>query len=186
MWNPGAGYYIELVNGEILGAERYPRFVRPFCEADTQDEYEACLMEEIARHEGTTFDDVYARFDFDWVGMKIYEIDARGHEEWYGHIVAKWPWRAQKVGFGRKWKSWGGFGMADKRKNVQLTPGERRLLNDLVRFETYLGQAASEMTLKAALDHGLVYTVGHNRDLRPLVRPTKKGIRHQKAKGATR
>lgn len=90
------------------------------------------------------------------------------------------------MSFGCKWKSWGGFGMADKRKNVELTPGERRLLNDLVRFETYLGQEAAERTLKEALDHGLVYTVGHNRDLRPLVRPTKKGIQHQKAQGVTR
>jgi len=75
-------------------------------------------------------------------------------------------------------------GTTDKRKNVELTDAERRLLNDLVNHETYFGQCASETTLKSAFDRGLVYTVGHNGDLRPLVRPTRKGIRHQMKKEA--
>jgi hypothetical protein len=66
----------------------------------------------------------------------------------------------------------------DKRKNVELTPGEYRLLHDLTRYETYYGQLASEETLRTALDAGLVVTFDHDKNLRPLVRPTKKGIRH--------
>lgn len=69
----------------------------------------------------------------------------------------------------------------DKRKNVVLTSGEYRLLNDLVRFEEYLGQCASEETLRTALQAGLVMEVGHDKNLRPMVRPTTKGRRHQRA-----
>lgn len=69
----------------------------------------------------------------------------------------------------------------DKRRNVELTPGEYRLLNDLVQFEDYMGQAASEDTLRTALAAGLVKSVGRNSIGRPFVRPTRKGVRHQSA-----
>jgi len=68
----------------------------------------------------------------------------------------------------------------DKRKNVELTPGEYRLLNDLVRFDNYLGQQAREDTLRTALAAGLVEAIDRDKNLRPLVRPTKKGVRHLK------
>jgi hypothetical protein len=67
----------------------------------------------------------------------------------------------------------------DKRRNVALTAGEYRLLNDLVRFDGYMGQLASEETIRIALNAGLIHTVGSNNNGRPLVRPTSKGIRHQ-------
>jgi len=67
----------------------------------------------------------------------------------------------------------------DKRRNVNLTPGERRLLNDLVRFEKYQGQLASEDTLRTAISAGLVRVIGENDVGRPYVRPTRKGERHQ-------
>jgi hypothetical protein len=79
----------------------------------------------------------------------------------------------------------------DKRRKVELTPGEYRLLNDLVRFEGYLGQLASEETIRTALSAGLVRSVGRNEIGRPLVRPLRKGENHQKraadaARGETR
>lgn len=67
----------------------------------------------------------------------------------------------------------------DKRRNVELTPGEYRLLNDLVGFEEYLGQCASEETLRTAIAAGLVRVVGRNEIGRPFVRPTRKGKCHQ-------
>lgn len=72
---------------------------------------------------------------------------------------------------------------SDKRKKVELTSGERRLLNDLVWFEDYLGQAADNDALNSADDAGLVEIVGRNKVGRPYVRPTKKGLRHQAQQG---
>jgi hypothetical protein len=68
----------------------------------------------------------------------------------------------------------------DKRRNVELTPGEYRLLNDLARHKRYFGQLASEETLRTALAAGLVREVGSDAYGRPLVRPTRKGERHQR------
>ena len=71
---------------------------------------------------------------------------------------------------------------SDKRHNVTLTDGERRLLIDLVEFHDYLGQLTTEDTLLTALCAGLVKTVSSDRATgRPYVRPTRKGRAHQKA-----
>lgn len=71
----------------------------------------------------------------------------------------------------------------DKRCNVILTDGERRLLNDLNFSDRYLGQLASEETIRTALASGLVTAVGNDVNGRPLVKATAKGRRHQKAQG---
>ena len=69
----------------------------------------------------------------------------------------------------------------DKRQRVDLTPGEVRLLNDLVKYKDYMGQLASEEALRTAMQRGLVESIGSDRKTgRPLIRITKKGIAHQK------
>ncbi len=62
---------------------------------------------------------------------------------------------------------------------------DRRLLNDLARFTSYLGQSAGEETLRTALAAALVKVVGSNDNGRPLVMLTSKGARHQSTQGQT-
>ena len=68
----------------------------------------------------------------------------------------------------------------DKRRNVTLTDGERRLLNDIVELDGYRGQLTTEETIRTALEAGLVETVGSNANGRPYVRATRKGRAHQR------